>query len=91
MTIDRQNPGEHAAFWRRVLNKPEPAAASERKPTQAERIAAWSARNREAEGKTLQTRSAVEQTRRALNVPGSSFVVGAERYAADGSRWKRVA
>jgi hypothetical protein len=44
MTIDRQNPGEHTAFWRRVLNKPEPTAASERKPTQAERIAAWSAR-----------------------------------------------
>ncbi|MGH1570251.1 hypothetical protein ACRAWG_05795 [Methylobacterium sp. P31] len=32
-----------------------------------------------------------EQTRRDLHTPGSVFTVGAERYAADGSRWKRVA
>ncbi|WP_206780047.1 hypothetical protein, partial [Methylobacterium sp. Leaf361] len=40
---------------------------------------------------TAQTRSAVEATRRDLHISGSSFTVGAERYAADGSRWKRVA
>lgn len=90
MSINRQETAENVAFWRRVLNKPEPAAA-ERKPTQAERMAAWSARNREDEGKATQTRSAVEQTRRELHTPGSAFTVGAERYAADGSRWKRVA
>ncbi|SDA25024.1 hypothetical protein SAMN02799622_03536 [Methylobacterium sp. UNC378MF] len=82
---------EDGAAWAcRVLRKPEPAIA-ERKPTQAERIAAWSARNREAESTATQTRSAVEQTRRDLHVPGSAFTVGAERYAADGSRWQRVA
>jgi len=91
MNFERSNVGEHAAHWRAVLNKPEPAAA-ERKLTQAERIAAWSARNREDEAnKGTQTRAAVEQTRRHLHIPGATYTVGAERYAADGSRWKRVA
>ncbi|GJD36765.1 hypothetical protein [Methylobacterium aerolatum] len=80
-----------AAWARRTLRKPEPITA-ERKPNQTERIAAWMAENRKAEGGSApQTRSAVEQTRRDLTSPGSSFTVGAERYAADGSRWKRVA
>ena len=90
MTATRTDIAENAAFWRRVLNKHEPAAP-ECKPTQAERMAAWSARNREDEAKSTQTRSAVEQTRRDLHTPGSAFTVGAERYAADGSRWQRVA
>ncbi|MCJ2035759.1 hypothetical protein [Methylobacterium sp. J-068] len=78
------------AWARRVLGKPEPTA-SERELTQAERIAAWSAQNREAEGKPPQTRSAVEQTKRELHTPGASYQVGAERYAADGSLWRRTA
>lgn len=90
MTISRQDTAENVAFWRRVLNKPEPTAPG-RKPTQAERMAAWSAQNRQDEAKGTQTRSAVEQTRRDLGTPGSAFTVGAERYAADGSRWQRVA
>jgi hypothetical protein len=88
--MNRTDIEEGAAWARRLLRKPEPAAA-ERKLTQAERMAAWSARNREAEAKATQTRAAAEQTRRDLHMPGSSFTVGTERYAADGSRWKRVA
>lgn len=80
---------EDGATWaRRALRKPEPTAA-ERKPTQAERIAAWSARNREADGSSTQTRSAVEQTRRDLHVPGTAYQVGDQRYAADGTLWRR--
>ena len=90
MSIDRQNPGEHTAFWRRVLNKPEPVTA-ERKPTQAERRAAWSAQNRQNDAKGTQTRAVVEQTRRDLHTPGAAYKVGAERFAMDGTRWKRVA
>ncbi|MGU3665065.1 hypothetical protein ACLBX9_12870 [Methylobacterium sp. A49B] len=89
MTISRQETAENVAFWRRVLNKPEPVAP-ERKPTQAERMAAWSAQNRQDEAKGPQTRSAVEQSRRDLHVPGTAYQVGQERYAADGSRWKRT-
>jgi hypothetical protein len=48
---------EGAAWARRLFRKPEPMAP-ERKLTQAERIAAWSARNREDEGKANQTRAA---------------------------------
>ncbi|MCJ2011539.1 hypothetical protein [Methylobacterium sp. J-076] len=73
MSIERGNSGEHAAFWRRVLNKPEPAAA-ERTLTQAERIAAWSARNRQDEGKSTQTRVAVEPSRRDVANPGATTV-----------------
>ena len=80
---------EGAAWARRVFRKPEPTA-SERKLSSAERIAAYLAQSREAEAKGTQTRSAVEQTRRDLHTPGSAFTVGAERYAADGSRWQRV-
>jgi len=83
MSIDRQNPGEHTAFWRRVLNKPDPVTA-ERKPTQAERLAAWSAQNRQNEAKGTQTRAIVA-------TPGVAYKVGAERFAMDGTRWKRVA
>jgi hypothetical protein len=90
MSNTRQDVEDGAAWARRALRKPEPPA-TERKPTQAERIAAWSARNREDESKATQTRAAVEQTRRDLHTPGSAFTVGAERYAADGSRWQRVA
>ena len=72
------------------MNKPEPAAA-ERTLTQAERIAAWSARNRQDEAKGTQTRSAVERTRRDVLTPGTTYAVGAERHAMDGTRWKRVA
>ncbi|MCJ2048684.1 hypothetical protein [Methylobacterium sp. J-070] len=89
--MNRTEIEEGRAWARRALRKPELAAA-ERKPTQAERVAAWSAQNRQDEAIGTQTRStAVEQTRRDLHTPGSSFTVGAERYAADGSRWKRVA
>ena len=88
--MNRTEIEDGAAWARRALRKPEPATV-ERKPTQAERMAAWSARNREDEGKATQTRSAVEATRRDLHTPGSAFTVGAERYAADGSRWQRVA
>lgn len=90
MSIERGNAGEHTAFWRRVLNKPEPVTA-ERKPTQAERFAAWSAQNRQNEAKGTQTRAVVEQTRRDLHTPGAAYKVGAERFAMDGTRWKRVA
>ncbi|MGU3421366.1 hypothetical protein [Methylobacterium sp. D54C] len=79
-----------AAWARRTLRKPEPTTP-ERKLNSAGRIAAWSAQNLQDEAKGTQTRSAVEQTRRDLHTPGSSFTVGSERYAADGSRWKRVA
>ena len=81
---------EGAAWARRLFRKPEPTVP-ERKPTQAERMAAWSAQNREAEANGTQTRSAVEQTRRDLHTPGSAFTVGAQRYAADGSLWRRTA
>ncbi|MCJ2010965.1 hypothetical protein [Methylobacterium sp. J-076] len=90
MSIERGNPGEHAAHWRRVLNKPERGAA-DGKLTQAERIAAWSARNRQDEAKSTQTRAAVERTRRDVLTPGTTYAVGAERHAMDGTRWKRVA
>lgn len=90
MSIERENVGEHAAFWRRVLNKPEPTA-TERKPTQAERFAAWSARNRQDEAKGTQTRMAVEQTRRNHQIEGAAYRIGDHRYAMDGTRWKRVA
>ncbi|MET0532135.1 MAG: hypothetical protein ABW003_28065 [Microvirga sp.] len=87
----KRNEIEEGAAWaRRLFRKPEPNA-SERKLSSAERIAADLARSREAEAKDTQTRSAVEQTRRDLHTPGSAFTVGAERYAADGSRWPRVA
>jgi hypothetical protein len=88
--MNRTDIEDGAAWARRALRKPEPTAP-EHKPIQAERIAAWSDRNREAEATATQTRSAVEQTRRELHTPGSAFTVGAERYAADGSRWQRVA
>ncbi|QGY04788.1 hypothetical protein MMSR116_24930 [Methylobacterium mesophilicum SR1.6/6] len=80
---------EGAAWARRLFRKPEPTAP-ERKPTQAERMAAWSAQNRQDEAKGTQTRTAVEQSRRDLHVPGTAYQVGQERYAADGSRWKRT-
>jgi hypothetical protein len=90
--MNRTDIEDGAAWARRALRKPEPVAATERKPTQAERIAAWSARNRETEATATQIRSAaVEQTRRDLNKPGWAFAIGGERYAADGSRWQRVA
>jgi len=89
MSFNQQEIQAGAAMARRALRKPEPA--TERHPTQAERIAAWSAQNRADEASGTQTRSAVEQTRRDLHTPGSAFAVGGERYAADGSRWKRVA
>jgi hypothetical protein len=81
-----------AAWARRALRKPEPGKPE---PTKAERRATWLT-ERKAERavdqtSTAQTRSAVEATRRDLHISGSSFTVGAERYAADGSRWKRVA
>ena len=88
--MNRTEIEEGAAWARRLFRKPEPAAA-ERKLSSAERVAAWLAQSREVEAKATQTRSAVEQTRRDLNTPGAAFTVGAERYAADGSRWKRVA
>jgi len=79
---------EGAAWARRLFRKPEPAA-SERKVSSAERVAAWLAQNREAEAKGTQTRSAVEQTRRDLHVPGTAYKVGDQRYAADGTLWRR--
>ncbi|MCJ2014976.1 hypothetical protein [Methylobacterium sp. J-076] len=89
--MTRSEINEGAAWARHTLRKPEPVAAKP-KLTQTERIAAWMAENRKAEnGGTAQTRAAVEQTRRDLSTPGSAFTVGAERYAADGSRWQRVA
>lgn len=88
--MNRSEIEDGAAWARRLFRKPEPAAA-ERKLSSAERVAAWLAQSREAEANGTQTRSAVEQTRRTLDVPGSAFTVGAERYAADGSRWQRVA
>ena len=90
MSINRQDVADGAAWARRALRKPEPAS-TERKPTQAERIATWSARNRVDETKDTQSRSAIEQTRRDLHTPGSAFAVGGERYAADGTLWRRTA
>ncbi len=87
MTFERSNVGEHAAHWRRTSSTSRRPAAAER-TLQAERIAAWSARNREVEGMGTQTRTAVEQSRRHLHIPGATYTVGAERYAADGSRWR---
>jgi len=86
--MNRTEIEDGAAWARRALRKPEPTAAT-RKPTQAERIAAWSARNREDEGKATQTRSAVERTRTDLAAPGTAYQVGDQRYAADGTLWRR--
>ncbi|MCJ2093260.1 hypothetical protein MKK67_12280 [Methylobacterium sp. J-072] len=88
--MNRTEIEDGAAWARRLFRKPE-RAASERKLSSAERVAAYLAQSREVEAKDTQTRSAVEQTRRDLNTPGAAFTVGAERYAADGSRWQRVA
>jgi hypothetical protein len=88
--MNRTDIEDGAAWARRLFRKPE-RVASERKLSSAERVAAYLAESREAEAKSTQTRSAVEQTRRDLNTPGAAFTVGAERYAADGSRWQRVA
>ncbi|MCJ2056314.1 hypothetical protein MKL09_07100 [Methylobacterium sp. J-048] len=70
MTITRQETAENVAFWRRVLNKPEPTTP-ERKLTQAERMAAWSAQNRRDEAAATQTRESVGQSavRHVVDVP----------------------
>ena len=90
MSIARESIGEHAAHWRRVLGKPDPVVA-ERKLTQAERFAAWSAQIRQDNAKGTQTRMAVEQIRRNHQTEGAAYRIGDYRHAMDGTRWKRVA
>ena len=91
MTINRQDIAEGAAWARRALRKPERADAVQ---TPSERRAAWL---KEQAGERQPERPAAErispetfQTRSELHRPGTDFSLGAERFAADGSRWRRV-
>lgn len=91
MTISRQDIEEGAAWARKLLHKPEQAPEVK---TPVQRRAAWlkeQAEIRAGGEKPIVRGATVEQTRRDLATPGSAFTVGAERYAADGSRWQRVA
>jgi hypothetical protein len=47
-------------------------------------------RHRTAE-RPVTDRAKVEATRRDLHTPGAAYAVGSERYAADGSCWRRTA
>ncbi|MGU3538890.1 hypothetical protein [Methylobacterium sp. A54F] len=91
MTVNRQDIEEGAAAWaRKLLRKPEPGAGAK---TEAQRVNDWvKAQALERAGAERPvTGTAVERTRSDLVTPGSAFTVGAERYAADGTRWQRVA
>ncbi|GJD52483.1 hypothetical protein OPKNFCMD_5249 [Methylobacterium crusticola] len=89
MMIDKAELEASQEHWRRVFGKPAPTA-TERQPTQEERIAAWAARHN-PEQRSAPISETVMRIRRMLDVPGSEFAVGAERYAADGTRWRRTA
>ena len=92
MNFDKAEIEAGAAMARRVLNKPEHGDAVK---SPAERRAAWlreQAGERQAERPDAERVSAeVLQTRSQLQRPGTEFTVGSERYAADGSRWRRTA
>lgn len=84
-----------AAWARRILGKPEP---SEAPPTREDRLARWlkdGQTDREAEQPaitpTLSEHRALEDTRRDLATPGTAYKIGAQRYAADGTLWRRTA
>ncbi|GJD51760.1 hypothetical protein OPKNFCMD_4518 [Methylobacterium crusticola] len=89
MGFDKAEMEASREHWRRVFGKPAPTTA-ERLPTRDERIAAWAARH-DPEQRVAPVTEAVLQTRAQLHVAGSAFGIGSERYAADGSRWRRVA
>ena len=92
MTYDRNDIEAGAAWARKTLGKDASASATEPKASEAERIKAWSAKGRAAEGtQPAQTRAAVLATRHDLHTPGTAYQVGSERYAADGSLWRRTA
>lgn len=85
MTFNRDDIAAGRDWAARLLGKDQaPTSAPERLPTSADRVAGWS-------GQRGSTSQAVTRTRAELHVPGSAFAIGAERYAADGTRWQRVA
>lgn len=85
MTPNRDDIAAGRAWAARLLGKDQaPPSAPERPPTHTERVAAWS-------GQGGSTSEAVTRTRAELHVPGSAFAIGAERYAADGTVWRRMA
>ena len=90
MTFTRENTEAHTAHWRRVLGKDRAPAAVERTPTQAERFAAWSASVRETEREASESegRTVVAATRATAF---TAYQVGDQRYAADGTLWRRTA
>lgn len=91
MTFDRTEIETGAAVARRALGKDRTDAPAERKLTQEERIRAWSAKWQASEsGEPAQTRAAPVMTRMDLHTPGSAYQVGSERYAADGTLWRRT-
>ncbi|TXN72701.1 hypothetical protein [Methylobacterium sp. WL6] len=90
MNFDQREVEAGAAMARRALGKPEPGTTPK---TQAERMAEWS-KAREAERQAAATaapaRSAPAYTKRDLHTPGSAYQLGSERYAADGTLWRRT-
>jgi hypothetical protein len=91
MTITRQDIEDGASWVRRTLRKPEPTGAVK---TPEQRRAAWL---KEQAGERQPERPAAERispevsaTRSQLHRPGTEFAVGADRFAADGTRWRRV-
>ena len=86
MTYDRNDIEAGAAWARKALGKDATSPVAERKLTEADRIKAWSASESER-----QTRAAVLATRHDLATPGAAYQIGTERYAADGSLWRRTA
>ena len=84
-----------AAWARRILGKPEPSDAP---PTREDRLARWlkdGQTDREGEplaiSPTLSERRALEDSRRDLSTPGTAYKIGSQRYAADGTLWRRTA
>ncbi|GJD47243.1 hypothetical protein AFCDBAGC_5136 [Methylobacterium cerastii] len=90
MTITRENIEANTAHWRRVLGKDRAPAAGERKLTQAERFAAWSASVHAAErqASASEGRTVVATARASVF---TAYQVGDQRYAADGTLWRRTA
>ena len=92
MTYDRNDIEAGAAWARKTLGKDAAPPVAEHELTEAERIRAWSASAAEsARTEATQTRAAVLATRHDLATPGAAYQIGTERYAADGSLWRRTA
>ena len=90
MTYNRNDIEDGAVWARKALGKNAASPVAEPKLTEAERIKAWSASESERTQAT-QTRAAVLATRHDLATPGAAYQIGTERYAADGSLWRRTA